>query len=55
MKPNYLGIQNDCNPRLVSTQARLLMSERRHKQQNRQHPCCIEQHPPLELIRRFRQ
>lgn len=29
-----IGIQND--PRLVAAQARLLMSERRHKQQNRQ-------------------
>lgn len=34
MKLNHLGIQNDTQS--VSHQARLLLSERRHKQQNRQ-------------------
>jgi hypothetical protein len=36
MKLNNLGIQNDDNSRSVSAQARLLMSERRQKIQNRQ-------------------
>ncbi len=35
MNQNDLGIKQD-NPQPVSTQARLLMSERRHKLQNRQ-------------------
>lgn len=36
MKLNNLGIPNEDNSRSVSDQARLLMSERRHKIQNRQ-------------------
>lgn len=35
MKLNNLGIQNNSD-RSISHQARLLMSERRHKQHNRQ-------------------
>lgn len=34
MKLNHLGIQN--NTQSVSQQARLLLSDRRHKQQNRE-------------------
>ena len=36
MKPNYHSIQSDYNPRAIAVQARLLMSERRQKIQNRQ-------------------
>lgn len=36
MKLNNLGIPNEDNSRSVSDQARILMSERRHKIQNRQ-------------------
>ena len=35
MKLNNLGLQTN-NDRSISAQARLLMSERRHKQHNRQ-------------------
>lgn len=36
MKLNNFGIQDNRNSQSVSAQARLLMSERRHKVQNRQ-------------------
>ena len=36
MKPNHFGIQHGNNSQSVSTQARLLMSDRRQKLQNRQ-------------------
>ena len=35
MKNTYLGIQNSNNSQSVLAQARLLMSERRHKLQHR--------------------
>ncbi|MBF2005391.1 hypothetical protein ACF3DV_20120 [Chlorogloeopsis fritschii PCC 9212] len=36
MKSNYLDTQSDDKSRLISAQARLLMSRSRHKLQNRQ-------------------
>ncbi|AFY78802.1 MAG: hypothetical protein IGR93_08740 [Hydrococcus sp. C42_A2020_068] len=36
MKTNYLGIQAKRNSESISEQARLLMSQSRHKQHNRQ-------------------